>query len=346
MGASPVGHISCLKKQKTIIESKSQNEIMHIFLMGHGCATSKGARVSSFGAHRILFLVEKGATFDRSLFNVILKLILTKKTEAEVEAAINDLIALPSSTLVSAQHRSTKIIHPGPPVISALESMSYPQRQALMEVLETLDEESTESHLSWELLEHRITSASTALAHKRILQIESFGYKRLTMVHRDYLLDNNKFTLEIGMDFKKISRSVIAMRSSSQEHGIMGNDHILFIHPTSGNRTDHALSFTLLMDVLKNLRIFIFCGRKRRPDEETQDGESPASGTGDPEDPRNELNIAHILSIFRQPDENDEIFVGASEFLAKYSTYQKYTLDLPEACTLVPLSCRTLNENF
>ena len=110
----------------------------------------------------------KVANFDITLFNVILQRVLSKKSEAEVEAEINELIALPSSTFVSAQHRLTLII---PPLTTGLEALTHLQRQELMGVLEGLDFESSESRLSWELLEHRITPAPELLEyHSRILK--------------------------------------------------------------------------------------------------------------------------------------------------------------------------------
>ena len=225
---------------------------MHIFLAGHGFVSSKGSRVSSFGAHRFLFLVEKGATFDRTLFNVIVQRILSKKTVAEIEAEINVLIALPSSTLVSTQNRPT---HNVPPVLTALEAMTHPQRQALMRKLEELDIESCESRLSWELLEHKITPAPDALGHNRILKINYLGYETRDMIHRQYL-SGDRFTLNVGFDLNKIRRDVDAMHSSNQTHGIVNNDHVFFIRPTVRIKTDQSLSFTLLMEVLEtpNLR--------------------------------------------------------------------------------------------
>ena len=226
---------------------------------------------------------------------------------------INELIALPSSTFVSAQHRSTLII---PPLTTGLEALTHLQRQELMLVLEGLDFESSESRLSWELLEHRITPALELLEqHSRILKNSKFGYERRDMLHREYL-QGNRFTLIIGIEKNRLHRDVNEMHSSNQTHGMMKNDHILCISPVSCEETDKSLSFTLLMEVLKSLRIFIFCkpNRKRRLEaeavEETQREGSSDLGTNVSATPENDIEIVEFLPIFREPTGGRTDFCG------------------------------------
>jgi methyl coenzyme M reductase subunit D len=306
---------------------------MHILLAGHGCVTSKGSRVSSFGSHRVLFLVEKGASLDRTLFNVILQRILSKKTEAEVEAEINELIALPSSTLVSAQHIPTQMNHHLP---AAAEVLTHQERQDLKVELEKLDLESSESRLSWELLEHVITPALEEFQHDRILKIDTFGYERRDMIHREYLL-GNRFTLDVGIDFSKILRDVTAMHSSSLNHGDLNNDHILFIRLTAGSETHHKVSFTFLMEILTKPRIFVFCqqNRKRQADEATQVDCSSALDADASANPSNSLKIMQVVPLFRQPDQSDENFLGAGDFLLQYSAIHAGYTTVMHNCSFV-----------
>ena len=307
--------------------------------------SSKGARIS-FGGHRFLFLVAKGAVLGISHLNLVLQKVLSKITEAEVKAEIADLIALPTSTLVSSKHRPQTMNYPYP---TASQLLDHSERQIMQSTLDMLDIQATESCNSWELLEHRISAAHEILNHHLVLQATThFGYECLEMIHPEFL-SGNRSTLEISVDFKKINRDVTILHSAGQIQGILNDDHILYICPTNGGDPKYYVSYTSFLKVLKSLRLLVFCQRSLKRKAPAEDSSNSASETSsDSSLQEDSLTVVNVVPVIR--DDSDLIPEFASDCLRgnlpDFDQFLVFASDLPVSCTVLSLSCRTLSQDF
>jgi hypothetical protein len=230
-----------------------------VVLTGHG-ETSKSKTYVNYGAFQVLLPTKIGSKLWMDAHNFIVKDLCLAQTSEDLDQVFQKFATQPSSVLVSNLH------DPGNISISHQSCQKASERQILLDRIRSIEQTTTESLTSWELLEAKIFPAPDMLLHSCAYTPAKYNRRYICkdLIH-PATITMPGFTLDIHVDIEKLARDAATLFLSSEEQGVLSDEHMIYCTPVkSSGRSQHIALSYFLQQILPEIRILCFCKPDRK----------------------------------------------------------------------------------
>lgn len=237
------------------------NKSLVIVIAGHGSCSSKGALID-YGKYHVLCATKKGFSFDITSYNFLMGMLLSATDAAALRKSVETIETFPSTVIVD--HSNKKHIDLGK---RAIDLSDIKQRQELLAHIKSIGEESQNSSISWELLDHKLAPADEIFNHECCLKLHARkGYSGFDVMHPDFLeaMKKNDVGITINLSFDiaylcKHAEELFEQHKSDKEiPARIPEDQILHIKPVVVNESgsEHIL-LSQVLGSLSNLHVIV-----------------------------------------------------------------------------------------